>query len=299
MGTRPPLEYLATCSKVSLEAFELSRLNETANLRKEVRQILNGWIESEVDARIARWILDSKQSQAEHRDRRPAAMKQPVPLKQLDLSFLPQGGAATANEEEIENADEARGAPLRQRATKALPSGAARAPAKQRDSEEVKTGAKLLEKHGGANHGDKPPSAPVPASAAADATAKPPFAQDEENALHDLEYFVRDRKKALTAHARNAVAGGDSRLFDEMPRLAGRTAAQSPRDAAGGHAEVRVSISALAQVLPVAAEGRRSSPTARLPAHRLTPRCRPALARLSRREVQSGAFCVMRVASAS
>lgn len=297
MGTRPPLEYLATCSKVSLEAFELSRLNETANLRKEVRQILNGWIESEVDARIARWILDSKQSQAEHRDRPLAAMKEPVPLKQLDLSFLPQGGATAEPGEEIENADEARDEPPRQRGTKALPSGAARAPAKHRQSAEVNTGAKLLEKHGGARQRDKPP--PALASAAADSIAKPPFAQDEENALHDLEYFVRGRKEAPRARARNVAAGGDSQLPDGMPRLGGRSAAQSPRDVAGGHAEVRVSISALAQVVPAIAAGRWSSAIARLRAHRLTPHCRPALARLSRSEVQAGAFCVMRVAPAS
>ena len=53
-ATRPPLDYLATCSQMSLESVELSRLNLASNLRKEFQEILDEWIESEVDARLAR-----------------------------------------------------------------------------------------------------------------------------------------------------------------------------------------------------------------------------------------------------
>src|SRR5690348_11848935 len=125
--TRPPLEYLASCSRVALESFELSRLNEASNYRKEVQQILQGWIDTEVDARLARWILESKQAQA--RDGLQAAMAQPVPLEQLDLSFLPSNGAQESAGEAVEvveardaneNTRKARGSKLRRPAHPAL-----------------------------------------------------------------------------------------------------------------------------------------------------------------------------------
>jgi hypothetical protein len=61
--TRPPLDYLATCSQMSLEGVELSRLNRAANLRKEFEEILDEWIDSEVDARLARTILEWRRRQ--------------------------------------------------------------------------------------------------------------------------------------------------------------------------------------------------------------------------------------------
>jgi hypothetical protein len=62
-ATRPPVDYLASCSKSSLESLELSRLNVAANLRKQFHQILNDLIESEVDARLARTILEWRRGQ--------------------------------------------------------------------------------------------------------------------------------------------------------------------------------------------------------------------------------------------
>lgn len=41
-----------------LEGFELSRLNRISNLRKEFHQLLAEWIEFEIEARFARWVLD-------------------------------------------------------------------------------------------------------------------------------------------------------------------------------------------------------------------------------------------------
>ncbi len=52
------VEYLLRCSKPSLESFELSRLNQIANLRKELRSLVEAWIDAEVEARLARWILE-------------------------------------------------------------------------------------------------------------------------------------------------------------------------------------------------------------------------------------------------
>ena len=62
-ATRPPVDYLANCSKSSLESLELSRLNVAANLRKQFHQVLSDLIENEVDARLARAILDWRRGQ--------------------------------------------------------------------------------------------------------------------------------------------------------------------------------------------------------------------------------------------
>jgi hypothetical protein len=48
-----PMEYLATASETSLEAFELSRLNRIACLRSEIQQVLEELVPAEVDARMA------------------------------------------------------------------------------------------------------------------------------------------------------------------------------------------------------------------------------------------------------
>jgi hypothetical protein len=59
-SAQPPLEHLLTSSIVSLESFELSRLNAIANLRKEFRQLVDEWIEAEIEARLSRWILERR-----------------------------------------------------------------------------------------------------------------------------------------------------------------------------------------------------------------------------------------------
>jgi hypothetical protein len=57
MSESSRVEYLLRCSKPSLESFELSRLNRVANLRKELRMLVEDWIEAEVEARLAHWVL--------------------------------------------------------------------------------------------------------------------------------------------------------------------------------------------------------------------------------------------------
>ncbi len=52
-----PLEYLSTSSNASIESFHLSRLNAMANLRKELHEIVEEWVEAEVQARLAQWLL--------------------------------------------------------------------------------------------------------------------------------------------------------------------------------------------------------------------------------------------------
>ncbi|MGB6482686.1 MAG: hypothetical protein WBE86_04280 [Candidatus Acidiferrales bacterium] len=62
--TKPMLEYLATCSKVSLESFELARLNDRANLRKHMVELLDEIIEVDIQARVAEWALVHRRRQA-------------------------------------------------------------------------------------------------------------------------------------------------------------------------------------------------------------------------------------------
>jgi hypothetical protein len=84
-----PLDYLATCSKPSLEAFELGRLNRAANLRKELRDILEAWIQAEGEARLARWLLEGRRAQDSeiHVSGRESALR-PEPAVQVPLAFL-------------------------------------------------------------------------------------------------------------------------------------------------------------------------------------------------------------------
>jgi hypothetical protein len=63
------LDYLATCSKTSLESFELARLNDLANLRKHMIEIVNEWVEADIQARIAEWVLLHRRQQAAARRR--------------------------------------------------------------------------------------------------------------------------------------------------------------------------------------------------------------------------------------
>lgn len=72
MGIASPLEYLVTSSEAALETFELSRLNRSANLRKELRDVVEEWIEAEIQSRLARWILDCRRTQAARSDADPS-----------------------------------------------------------------------------------------------------------------------------------------------------------------------------------------------------------------------------------
>jgi hypothetical protein len=102
---RPPLEYLVSSSNNSLESFELGRLNQTANLRKEMRQIVDEWVESEVESRIARWILESRRAENADAISEIAASIEPVRGRQLALTFashfLEGASAAESSDRQI------------------------------------------------------------------------------------------------------------------------------------------------------------------------------------------------------
>jgi hypothetical protein len=96
-ATRPPLDYLATCSQMSLESVELSRLNLASNLRKEFQEILNEWIDSEVDARLARSILEWRRAQDTGSPTPSIEAGPGLPrFEQLAIAFLPECRALPA-----------------------------------------------------------------------------------------------------------------------------------------------------------------------------------------------------------
>jgi hypothetical protein len=51
-------EFLLGSSKQTLQAFEQSRLNFAANMRKEIVQLLDAWVNENTNALLARWLIE-------------------------------------------------------------------------------------------------------------------------------------------------------------------------------------------------------------------------------------------------
>lgn len=58
MGVGIPVDFLLDSSRHVLGEYELSRLNHAANLRKELRALVEQIIDANVEARFARWLLE-------------------------------------------------------------------------------------------------------------------------------------------------------------------------------------------------------------------------------------------------
>jgi hypothetical protein len=54
----PPVDYLRSASRSSLQSFELARLNHAANLRREIAILMDQWLEETAEAMLARWMID-------------------------------------------------------------------------------------------------------------------------------------------------------------------------------------------------------------------------------------------------
>lgn len=54
------LNYLLTCSDISRDAFMLAQLDKAAQLRKEVSQLLDRWIEAEAYAMLGGLFREAK-----------------------------------------------------------------------------------------------------------------------------------------------------------------------------------------------------------------------------------------------
>jgi hypothetical protein len=53
-------DFLLASSKTTLQAFEMSRLNLAANVRKEIVQLLDAWVNENSNALLARWLIERK-----------------------------------------------------------------------------------------------------------------------------------------------------------------------------------------------------------------------------------------------
>lgn len=54
----PPIDYLHSASRSSLQSFELARLNHAANLRREIAALIDQWLEETAEAMLARYMLE-------------------------------------------------------------------------------------------------------------------------------------------------------------------------------------------------------------------------------------------------
>jgi len=54
----PPLDYLCSASRSSLQSFELAHLNHASNLRREIAVLIDQWIEETAEALLARCLID-------------------------------------------------------------------------------------------------------------------------------------------------------------------------------------------------------------------------------------------------
>lgn len=52
----PPLEYLMNCSREGLQSFRLAQLARDANCRKEIKEILEDWLESKALSLLSEWF---------------------------------------------------------------------------------------------------------------------------------------------------------------------------------------------------------------------------------------------------
>lgn len=57
---RESIDFLLSCSDISLGDFELSRLNRVSNLRKQLRAIEDELLREEAEAMLARWLIENR-----------------------------------------------------------------------------------------------------------------------------------------------------------------------------------------------------------------------------------------------
>ncbi len=58
--TQPPWEFLLSASRNTLQSYELSRLSHASNLRKEIGDLLDAWLEENTSAMLARWLINQR-----------------------------------------------------------------------------------------------------------------------------------------------------------------------------------------------------------------------------------------------
>lgn len=91
-----PLEYLLTSSQAGLEGFELGRLDKIAHLRKQLRGLVDQWVEAEIEAELARWLLECQRAQEAATGSQSREISFPLPGAAIAAAFLPLAGTGLA-----------------------------------------------------------------------------------------------------------------------------------------------------------------------------------------------------------
>jgi hypothetical protein len=60
MRSEPPWDFFHDASIASLQSFELSRLNNAANIRRQVAALLDQWVSDNSQALLARWVREER-----------------------------------------------------------------------------------------------------------------------------------------------------------------------------------------------------------------------------------------------
>jgi hypothetical protein len=88
-STHPPLESLLKLSQNCLVGFELTSLNRIANLRKEFREVLDEWIEAQIEASFARWVVEYRLVRDSSEDQRALPPFEPPQLSFRTVAHAP------------------------------------------------------------------------------------------------------------------------------------------------------------------------------------------------------------------
>jgi hypothetical protein len=104
-------EFLLASSKATLQAYEQSRLNFAANVRKEIAQLLDTWVDESSSALLARWLIERNLAAeagaisanavadvSELKDSRTQPQRVPSPAPKPPCRIAPRTGAETHDE---------------------------------------------------------------------------------------------------------------------------------------------------------------------------------------------------------
>jgi len=91
-----PIEYLLASSQAGLEGFELGRLDKISHLRKQLRSLVDQWVQAEIEAELARWLLECQRAQESATHARSPETPFPLPGAGIAAAFLPLAGTGLA-----------------------------------------------------------------------------------------------------------------------------------------------------------------------------------------------------------
>jgi len=85
---QPPWDFLLSASKTSLQSFELSRLSNAANLRKEIVALMDQWLADQSNATVARLLLEERDRATRAAETAAGGDKQPPEMPTVSDNFF-------------------------------------------------------------------------------------------------------------------------------------------------------------------------------------------------------------------